>query len=67
MTVPATLENENALFDGLVDSVTCRYFRKNRLANEAVPKRDGSPWSTELLGSREGEENITIGGDLAVY
>ena len=32
MTVPATLENENTLFDGLVDSVTCRYFRRNRFS-----------------------------------
>src|SRR5215469_4412776 len=38
MNVPATLENENTLFDGLVDSVTCRYFRKK----EEILRRQGT-------------------------
>jgi hypothetical protein len=64
MTVPATPDNENTLFDGLVDSVTCRYFRRNeqdeKMPSPAMvsapqePPHSGqfgnSPW-TGLLGS----------------
>ena len=57
MTVPATPDNENTLFDGLVDSVTCRYFRKKRFS-AARTRRECAARKTKRTRSTTTEETV---------
>jgi len=52
--VPPPPDDENILFDSLVDSVTCRYFRKKVLVGVVAEVTEQGEWSYERMSSKAG-------------